>query len=133
MKRILCAILAVLMLCTMTVAMVSCGASVEKMEENCKKLKEDGEIGEYMVADADDLKYVEGAKAAISATSKDGKYFFSAIEYNEKDDAVKAYEEAKKELDEMEAAGEDITDYIIKRSGNVVISSTSKDLYKKIV
>ncbi len=133
MKRFLCAILAVLMLCTMTVSMVSCFASIEKMEENCKKLKEDGEIGEYMVADADDLKYYDGAKAAISATSKDGKAYFSAVEYEEKDDAVKVYEDAQKELEEMEAEGEDVSDYVLKRKGNIVIKSTSKDLYKKIV
>ncbi len=133
MKRIICAVLAVLMLCTMAVAMVSCGASIESFEEKCKKLKEDGEIGEYMVADADDLKYMDGVVGAISASSKDGKAYFSAVEYEEKDDAVKAYEDAQKEMEELEEAGEDVSEYIIKRKGNVVISSTSKDLYKKIV
>ena len=143
MKRFLCALLAVVMLCTMAVSMVSCFASIDSMEKNCKKLKEDGEIAYYTVADEATLKFVsDKAVAAISAGSLDDKgYFsavefdkgyFSAVEFDKTADAKEYYEEAQKDLDEMEAAGVDVSEYVLKRDGKIVITCTSKDLYKKI-
>ncbi len=113
MKRFLCALLAVLMLCTMTVAMVSCGVSIESMEEKCKKLKEDGEIEDY---------YVSGN--VISVEGKDGA-MLSAEEYDSKDAAKTAEEQAN-----TYAALMGMT---VVRKGNVVIAYTSETLYKKIV
>lgn len=120
MKRILCAILAVLMLCCVGVATVSCGASIESMAENCKKLKEDGEIVDY--------EYIE-AKKTLYAMTKDEK-MFSAQEFETTEEAKATYEESKKALEELGDAGKD---YVLKRNGKIVIASTSKDLYKKIV
>jgi hypothetical protein len=132
MKRILCALLAVVMLCTMAVSMVSCFASIDSMEKNCKKLKEDGEIVEYHVATEAELKmFGEKVAAAISAIGKDELYF-SAVEFEDKDSAVKYFEEAEKELKEMEDAGVNVEKYVLKRDGKIVISCTDKDLYKKI-
>ena len=132
MKRILCALLAVVMLCTMAVSMVSCFASIDSMEKNCKKLKEDGEIVEYYVATEETLKFIDDkAVAAINAVGKDEAYF-SAVEFEDKDSAVKYFEEVEKELDELKEAGEDISKYVAKRDGKIVITCTDKDLYKKI-
>lgn len=132
MKRFLCALLAVVMLCTMAVSMVSCFASIDSMEKNCKKLKEDGEIVEYHVATEAELKmFGEKVTAAISAIGKDELYF-SAVEFEDKDSAVKYFEEAEKELKEMEDAGVNVEKYVLKRDGKIVISCTDKDLYKKI-
>ena len=132
MKRFLCALLAVVMLCTMAVSMVSCFASIDSMEKNCKKLKEDGEIVEYHVATEAELKmFGEKVVAAISAIGKDELYF-SAVEFEDKDSAVKYFEEAEKELKEMEDAGVNVEKYVLKRDGKIVISCTDKDLYKKI-
>lgn len=119
MKRILCAILAVLMLCSVGVAMVSCGASIESMEKNCKKLKESGEIVDYQCSE-------EGKE--ILAYTSDGKYF-TAQEFDSTDDAKTTYDEAKTALDKL---GDEGNDYVLKRNGKIVIMSTSKDLYKKI-
>ena len=120
MKRLLAALLAVVMLCTMAVAMVSCGASIEKMGEKCKALKEDGEIAAYTATEK-----------TVYAYTEDGK-IFSAQEFDDKDAAVAAYDAAKTSLDALEAAGTDVSEYVLKRKGNIVIMSTSKDLYKKI-
>ena len=120
------------MLCTMAVSMVSCFASIDSMEKNCKKLKEDGEIVEYHVATEAELKmFGEKVTAAISAIGKDELYF-SAVEFEDKDSAVKYFEEAEKELKEMEDAGVNVEKYVLKRDGKIVISCTDKDLYKKI-
>ena len=134
MKRFLCALLAVVMLCTMAVSMVSCFASIDSMEKNCKKLKEDETIAEYHVATEAELKaaYDDKAVAAISAYTKDYKDTFVAIEFAEKDEAVKYFEDAEKELKELEDAGEDVSAYVLKRDGKIVIACTDKDLYKKI-
>ena len=78
MKRLIAALLAVVMLCTMAVAMVSCGASIEKMTEKCKKLKEDGEIAAY-----------SATEKTITARTEDGK-MFTAQEFDDKDAAVAA-------------------------------------------
>ena len=133
MKRFLCALLAVVMLCTMAVSMVSCFASIDSMEKNCKKLKEDGEIAYYTVADEATLKFVsDKAVAAISAGSLDEKGYFSAVEFDKTADAKEYYEEAQKDLDEMEAAGVDVSEYVLKRDGKIVITCTSQELYKQI-
>ncbi len=122
MKRILCAILAVLMLCSVGVAMVSCGVSMESMKKNCEKLKEKGEIVDYSYDDDDDDMKI------ISAYTTDGKYF-TAVECKSTDEAKTQYDEAEKMLDEM---GDEAKDYILKRNGKIVIMATDKDLYKKI-
>lgn len=132
MKRILCAILAVLMLCTMCVAMVSCGTSMESIEEKCKKLKEKGEITSYeVITDATILSMVSGAKKVISA-SKD-KESFSAVEFKDKDTAKAYYEKQKEAIDKAkEADKESVKDVYLKLKGEIVIYG-HKDLCKKIV
>ena len=120
MKRFLAALLAVVMLCTMAVAMVSCGASIEKMEETCKELEEKKEIDGYTATEK-----------TISAYK--GNDIFTAQEFDDKDAAKEAYDSAKEALDKYEESGVDVSDYVLKRKGNIVITSTSKDLYKKIV
>ncbi len=131
MKRFLCALLAVVMLCTMAVSMVSCFASIDGMEKNCKKLKEDGVIVEYEVEKDNEFLKAMKAVATIEAMDKDGK-MFSAVEFEDKDTAKEYFEKMEESLQKMEDAGVDVSEYVLKRDGKIVISATSKDLYKKI-
>lgn len=125
-KRILCAILAVLMLCSVGVAMVSCSTyDMEKMQEKCEKLKEKGEIVEY--------KYDEEEKELI-AISKDG-YIFIAKEYDGITDATDAVEDALEQKGALYRmmVGSGANGYVMyKASGNVAIGYTNKDFSKKI-
>ena len=121
------------MLCTMAVSMVSCFASIDGMEKKCKKLKEDGVIVEYEVEKVEDNEFLKAMKAVatIEAMDKDGK-MFSAVEFEDKDTAIEYYEKMDKSLQEMKDAGVDVSEFVLKRDGKIVISATSKDLYKKI-
>lgn len=122
MKRILCAILAVLMLCTMSVAMVSCGVSMESIEEKCEKLKKDGEIADF-----------KKTETMITAWTSDYKQTFTAKKFENADKAKEAYEELDKQLEELKKEDkEEAKELYLKRKGEIVIYGT-KDLCKKIV
>ncbi len=134
MKRFLCALLAVLMLCTMAVSMVSCSTSMESIEETCKKLKEDKEITDYTVYSAEFIAAYMGdkVKAAIEVDGEE-KAYLTAVEYKEKDAAKEAYDEQKELIDKAKEAGTDVSNVKLVRKGNIVIYSNSKDLYKKVI
>ena len=129
MKRIISLILVVCMLCTLGLALTSCGTSIESVKEKCDKLKEDGEIAGYIDASFAFSQF-DGFKGAIAVLPNGTSLNFlewdeddhplMVIEFEEKDDA-KACEE-----DYRDDAGEDD---IVKRKGNVVIVTDNKDLY----
>lgn len=119
MKRIISLILVVCMLCTLGLALTSCGTSIESVKEKCDKLKEDNEIAGYFDASGIAGQF-DGVTGAIYISSNNMKSVMYVIEFEDKDNAKECEEELKKD------AGEDD---IVKRKGTVVIATEDKDLY----
>ena len=131
MKKLLLLALTLVLTLSLAFTLAACGGgdkdeeeeyvSINEMENNCRRLKEDGKIASY-----------SATEVTIYATTADGK-MFAAQKLEDEDAAVKNFDENKAALDELKDAGIDVSDYVIKRMGDIVVTATSKDLYNKIV
>ncbi len=104
MKKILAALLALMMVVASVATLASCGKAVPADYEDAKEALEDAE---YVVMATDEEDYLStGMKAQISARDvtedKDDREAFIYIYYFENDDMAKLYEkQAKQNLEQM--------------------------------
>ena len=120
---------------SLALAMVCCAvmfiACVPSTPEKAKeKLEKKGytvmvtEITDAMEAISDEL---DGVSYVVSAMKDDDRV---VVYYFEKGaDARDAYKEMKEEAEEL---GDEIEDYVIKKSGKVVVVATSKQAWKDV-
>jgi uncharacterized lipoprotein YehR (DUF1307 family) len=130
MKKLLLLALTLVLAFSLAFTLAACGngdeedeeyVTLEQMVKNCERLKANGEIATF----SSDSK-------SLYAYTEDGD-FLSAQGFQDTQDAIDTYNEALDTLKQMEDSGTDVSNYVVKRMIDIVIVSTSKALYNKIV